>query len=386
MSKLSNHQIASMIQRIELGRGQQDPGARKYRAELAERLGCTPAEAVEKLLGRETKTVQVGRRDSCNSLSFQSDDAGKTLQFERFLEGNLDQKKNALAIAGEQIEGDQKAAIEAAKWIGRQQALGMIGNKCSAAQAEILKRLKDTAAHKAFGLTREEFCDQQLGISRQTADRIIANYEEFGAAYFSMSNVMRLSPATYRLLGAAVTDSNELEFGDERIPITKANSDRIIEAVNALRKEADQKQQALYDAKSDLKKARDERDNAKKAVDKARQELADFRRRADEMFPDADTDHKVLLKVQSDVDFALQRVAGIARNENLSPENQGRLIGLVEHLFRQLVQVGHEIRELYGVGWNAANPAELLQAEEEHAGARNLMAEYVESNKGKGKK
>ncbi|HZZ78441.1 MAG TPA: hypothetical protein VFE62_07970 [Gemmataceae bacterium] len=383
MSKLSNHQIASMIQRIEIGRGADDPTAMKYRAELASRLGCTPAEAVHRLLGTAAETVQVGRSRIDNTVSFQQNEYEKPSKLDGFREDRMEHKKDTLAIAGDQVEADQQAVVEVGKWVGRQQAFGMIANKCSAAQAEILKRMKDSAAHKAFGLTREEFCDQHLGISRQTVDRIIANYEEFGAAYFAMTSLMRISPSTYRLLGAAVTETNEVVFGDERIPITKANSDRIIEAVNALRKDAEQKQTALNTAKSDLKKARDERDNAKKAAEKARQDLADFKRRADEMFPNADHDHKVLLQVQSDVDFALQRVAGVARNENLSPENQGRLIGLVEHLFRQLVQVGHEIRELYGVGWNAANPAELLEAEEQHAGARNLISEYVESNKGR---
>lgn len=242
----------------------------------------------------------------------------------------MDHKKDALAVAGEQLEADQQAMQEVAKWVGRQQAFALVANKCSAAQAEILKRLKDSSAHKAFGLSRDEFCDQQLGITRQTADRIIANYEEFGAAYFAMSNVMRISPQTYRMLAPAVdAEKNELVFGDEKIPITKANTDRIIEAVSAIRKDAETAKQQVYDAKSDLKKAREERDNARKAAEKTRKEFDAFREdvehQAERAWEHADEDQRFLIKLEMDRNFLLERLR-VFSNRRLSVANQDRLI------------------------------------------------------------
>lgn len=273
----------------------------------------------------------------------------------------MNQKKDALALAGEQIEADHQATIELAQWVGRQQAFGLISAKCSAAQAEILKRLKDTSAHKAFGLTREEFCDQYLGISRQTADRIIANYEEFGAAYFAMSNVIRISPATYRLLAPAV-EGNELIFGDEKIPITKANADRILEAVNAYRKEAEQAKQQLYDARSDLKKAREERDNAKKGAEKARAELAEIKRQETEAFPGATDRQKRLLRAQTQINFACQLIAGV-NAEDLDDTERAWVEGLCAYGVKMLIEItGHD-------------PFIAAQLK-----GRDLLAEYLEEH------
>jgi uncharacterized protein (DUF3084 family) len=288
------------------------------------------------------------------------------------------EKKDALAAAGEQIEADLQTSVEIATWIGRLQGFALVANKCSAAQADILKRLKDTSAHKAFGMTREEFCDRQIGIPRQTCDRIISNYEEFGAAYFAMSNVMRISPQTYRLLGTAVTDANELVFGDEKIPITKANADRIAEAVAAIRKEAEQAAQQVYDAKSDLKKARAERDNAKKAAEKARQELIDRDKQAELAWANADEDHRFLIKLEIDRDFLLQRLRSFAEGRQLSPENQDRLVAFCEATWAEVHQATEKIRGWYGVG--LLRPTGTAEVDELTPNKRSLIDEYNATN------
>lgn len=123
--------------------------------------------------------------------------------------------------------------FETGQWLGRWQAFALIANGCSAAEAQCLKAIKDDARYKSLGLTWEGFCDRHAGMSRSTADRIIDRLEEFGEAYFQLSQVMRISPERYRMVEGAVADRS-IEFQGEKIPITRENSARIAAAVDAL--------------------------------------------------------------------------------------------------------------------------------------------------------
>jgi hypothetical protein len=81
-------------------------------------------------------------------------------------------------------------------------------------------------------------------MSRASADRTIDRLEEFGEAYFQLSQVMHISPERYRMVESTVADQT-IEFQGEKIPITRENSVRIAAAVGAL-------QRANEDARSEL--------------------------------------------------------------------------------------------------------------------------------------
>jgi hypothetical protein len=81
-------------------------------------------------------------------------------------------------------------------------------------------------------------------MSRASADRTIDRLEEFGEAYFQLSQVMHISPERYRMVESAVADQT-IEFQGEKISITRENSVRIAAAVHALHR-------ANEDARSEL--------------------------------------------------------------------------------------------------------------------------------------
>ena len=128
-------------------------------------------------------------------------------------------------------------------WIGRGQAFSFVANHCSAAQAECLTRIRNDGLYKALNLTWDEFCKQHAGTSRAHADEIICRLEEFGAAYFRLSEIIRISPQSYRTVQAAVK-GEAIEVGGESIPITPENAPRIRQAVGAIRAELRQAQAA----------------------------------------------------------------------------------------------------------------------------------------------
>jgi hypothetical protein len=132
-------------------------------------------------------------------------------------------------------------------WIGRGQAFSFVANHCSAAQAECLARIREDGLYKALNLTWEEFCTRHAGVNRAHADEIIRRLEEFGAAYFRLSEIIRISPRSYRNLPVTVKEE-AIEVGGESIPLTPENAPRIRHAIGALRAElrSTQAAQARY--------------------------------------------------------------------------------------------------------------------------------------------
>src|SRR5713226_7990184 len=129
---------------------------------------------------------------------------------------------------------DQEALLELGSWLGRRQAFGLVANRCTAADAECLKVLRDSAEYKKLGLSWEEFCQQKAGISRRHADRLIGQLEEFGSNYFRMAELMDISGDTYRLIAGAVSEES-LDYKGEKIPLTPGNRKQVIAAVGKLR-------------------------------------------------------------------------------------------------------------------------------------------------------
>lgn len=123
--------------------------------------------------------------------------------------------------------------LDAAAWVGRQQAFALIASKCSAAQAECLRQIKETRAHDQLGLTWEEFCIQHAGISRRYAEALIGRLEEFGDTYFKLSQLARVSPDTYRRIAGLVHD-DAIEIDGQPIPLTPENAPRIRAGIQRL--------------------------------------------------------------------------------------------------------------------------------------------------------
>ena len=124
--------------------------------------------------------------------------------------------------------------IDAGAWVGRQQAFAVIANKCSAAQALCLKQVRETRLYEKLDLTWEEFCKEYAGVSRAYADKLIQQHEEFGDAYFRLSEIARISPETYRQISSQMSDEG-LEIDGGKWALIPENGPRIRAAIQTLR-------------------------------------------------------------------------------------------------------------------------------------------------------
>jgi hypothetical protein len=135
-------------------------------------------------------------------------------------------------------------SVELGAWLGRGQAFGMVANQCSAAHAECLRNVRESGSYKLLGLTWEEFCPNYAGLTRPRVDVLIQNLEEFGATYFRLSEIVRISPETYRRMVPKI-EGEQIDIGGEMVSIVPENAVRIRLAVHRMRAELQQaKEQA----------------------------------------------------------------------------------------------------------------------------------------------
>jgi len=119
-------------------------------------------------------------------------------------------------------------------WTGLQNAFAAVAGSCSAARAQCLKQVRDSHLLDDLGLTWDEFCTEYAGISRGHADHLIRQYDQFGDAYFRLSEIARVSSKSYGQIAPHVA-GDVLDLDGQKIPLTPENAPRIRAAVQSLR-------------------------------------------------------------------------------------------------------------------------------------------------------
>jgi hypothetical protein len=138
---------------------------------------------------------------------------------------------------------DKELLVNLGAKLGGHHAFALVANRCAAADAECLKSIRDSEDYKKLGVTWEEFCIRFAGMTRTYVEQHIHCFEEYGENYRRMAEIMSMSPATYRLIGSAISDQG-LEFHGEYIPLQRENRAKIAAAVKTLRAERKPRQPA----------------------------------------------------------------------------------------------------------------------------------------------
>ena len=128
-------------------------------------------------------------------------------------------------------------AIEFGRMIGQRQTLSLFAGRCTAADADCLKKTRDRKLYRGFAKNWDECCTRHFGMSRANAERLIGLLEEFGAAYFAVAQLTRISPETFRALAPIIHGQALYHDGDPKgLPLE--NAERVVEAVATYRKSA----------------------------------------------------------------------------------------------------------------------------------------------------
>jgi hypothetical protein len=132
---------------------------------------------------------------------------------------------------------DSSQFFDLGTWLGRKQAFGLLAGKCSAADAECLRSIREKKLYRSLQLNWDQFCHDHVGISRPVVDKIVRQLEEFGPAFFQLSGVTHITADEYRLIATSVTEEG-VAWEGQRIAITIENAPRLTRAVEGLRHHA----------------------------------------------------------------------------------------------------------------------------------------------------
>jgi hypothetical protein len=133
-----------------------------------------------------------------------------------------------------ELSEDASALLDPGVALGQNQTFSLVAGRCSAAQAATLLRLRQERNYLKCAPNWREFCTRYLKISGSEADRIIRLWEEFGASYFELAQLIRISPEGYRANEPAVKDG-ALHHEGEAIEFDAENSRKLAAAVTELR-------------------------------------------------------------------------------------------------------------------------------------------------------
>ena len=126
------------------------------------------------------------------------------------------------------------AAFDVGEWVGRRETFAAIAGRCSAAEIECLRRIRDTRLYRSHARNWNQFCNTHLRVSRRTVDAHIRLLDELGAGYFHLAQLVRVTPAEYRQIASRI-GADGLAAGAESVPLIPENRDRIAAIVAEVR-------------------------------------------------------------------------------------------------------------------------------------------------------
>ena len=127
--------------------------------------------------------------------------------------------------------------FELGQILGSRRAFSSVAGRCSAADADCLRRIRDQKLFTGRAETWDEFCPKFFGMSRAKANRVIGYLDEFGPGYFELAQLTQISPVEFRAIADSVKDK-ALHWQGEAIALIPENSEKVAAAVDALRKPA----------------------------------------------------------------------------------------------------------------------------------------------------
>jgi hypothetical protein len=128
-----------------------------------------------------------------------------------------------------------ETALDLGRWLGRREAFALIAGRCSAAEAESLRRLREGKQYKNVSPSWEEFCGRHLGASRRHIDRILRLLDEYGPSYFTVAQMTHVTPEEYRAIAPHVSGDG-LNVDGAAIALIPENSAKVAAGVADLLK------------------------------------------------------------------------------------------------------------------------------------------------------
>lgn len=163
------------------------------------------------------------------------------------------------------VAAKKQCLLELGILMGKREAFTALAGRCGAAQAESLRRIRESQIYREVAANWDEFCTAHLRTSRRSVDRMIGWLEEFGPVFFELAQMTGITADEYRAIAPAVREDG-IHLGTEVIALLPENAETVAEAVLRLQKDA----VAARPAKGPGERIADLRAQGQRVVDNAR--------------------------------------------------------------------------------------------------------------------
>lgn len=171
-----------------------------------------------------------------------------------------------VAAVGAHSGGDHPALV---RKLGTPVGLALGALTLRVQQLIAIQEIRDSRAYREADLTWDQYCMEVLGENPKKVEEDLSSAGALGAQMFAVAEWAGLKRADFRQLRRSETDelrllrdSNELVMGEEVIPITAENRDRILEGFLEMlqreQKEKDEAKEQLAEAEATIAKGREQ--------------------------------------------------------------------------------------------------------------------------------
>jgi len=126
------------------------------------------------------------------------------------------------------------AALNLGQWLGRREAFGALAGRCSAAEVECVRRIREEKLYRGHARDWEEFCTKHLGASRRAVNARIRLFDELGPAYFHVAQLAHITPAEYREIAPRMS-AEGISANGETIPLLPENRAAVAAVIGEVR-------------------------------------------------------------------------------------------------------------------------------------------------------
>jgi hypothetical protein len=134
----------------------------------------------------------------------------------------------------DRIDTSAAAALNLGQWLGRREAFGAMAGRCSAAEIECVRRIRNERLYHSHARNWDEFCVKHLGASRRSVDSSIRLFDELGPAYFHVAQLAHITPAEYREIAPRMS-AEGLSTNGETIPLLPENRAAVAAVIGEVR-------------------------------------------------------------------------------------------------------------------------------------------------------
>ena len=125
------------------------------------------------------------------------------------------------------------SSAELWKMMGRREAFSLVAGRCSAADVESLRRIKEGKLYEPLGCTWAEFCLRHLNVSRRKVDLEIGYLKHHGPEFFTLRQLAHISVREYAQIAGHVSEAG-VHVDDAVVPLLPENREQLTGALKTL--------------------------------------------------------------------------------------------------------------------------------------------------------